>query len=924
VKRFLVPEVVQTSAMDCGPACLKALLEGHGIPASYGRLREACHTDVDGTSIDTIETVAGELGLDARQVMVPVDHLLLREAALLPALVVVRQPNGMTHFVVAWRVSAGLVQVMDPATGRRWTSRREFERETHVHEMPIPIEAWIEWSRSDDFLGSLSRRLADLGVGARRAARMIEEAKAREGWRPLAALDAATRMVATVVRGGGLRRGAEAGRALEAFAERARDASVAPTSVLPAECWTVRPGKADDGTLVLRGAVLVSIAGLAPDANAAERRERLAASSPDLAAALAEKPARPGFELLAMLRADGLLAPAVLALLLAISAGAVLAEAVIFRSLFGLSSSIALPEQRLGAIAALGIFVALLLGLELPVARRALAIGRRLELRLRVALLERMSRLDDRYFKSRLVSDMAERAHRLHELRALPDLGAELLRSLFGILFTTAGIVALAPSSAPLAIACAAAAILVPWMAQPALAEGDLRLRNHAGALLRFHLDALLGIVPLRAHAAARSVRRGHDALVGEWTRAGLRLQRRVVLVEGIQTTLCFAFAAWLLFHEVSAHGAAGSSGVGARTAAHGAGSALLLAYWVLALPVFGQQVGLVARQYPAQRSITLRFLELLGAVGEAKERAMQGSIERAPERTSKTAETARELPTGPVSIRMETVAVKAGGHTILDGVDLDIAAGSHVAIVGPSGAGKSSLVGLLLGWHAPSSGRVTIDGEPLDAARLERLRAETAWVDPSVQLWNKSLFDNLVYGLDGESPRSPSEPLEIGPTIERAGLGPVLDRLPSGLQSRLGEGGALVSGGEGQRVRLARASLRAEPRLAVLDEPLRGLARDQRSELLAAMRERWKRATVLCVTHDVGETLGFDRVLVVEGGKVVEDGQPRVLAEGPSRYATMLAAEKAVRAGLWSGPGWKRLRLDGGRLVATNGASPR
>src|SRR6185503_12153807 len=105
----------------------------------------------------------------------------------------------------------------------------------------------------------------------------------------------------------------------------------------------------------------------------------------------------------------------------------------------------------------------------------------------------------------------------------------------------------------------------------------------------------------------------------------------------------------------------------------------------------------------------------------------------------------AREDAGAPVAIRMDGVTVKAGGHTILDGVDLEIAAGSHVAVVGPSGAGKSSLVGLLLGWHAPSSGRVTIDGEPLDARRLERLREETAWVDPSVQLWNRSLFDNLV-----------------------------------------------------------------------------------------------------------------------------------------------------------------------------------
>src|ERR1041385_5000535 len=101
-RRFLVPEVVQTSAMDCGPASLKCLLEGFGIPVSYGRLREACQTDVDGTSIDTMEEVALLLGLDAEQVMVPPGDLLLPESKSLPAIVIVRLANRMTHFVVVW------------------------------------------------------------------------------------------------------------------------------------------------------------------------------------------------------------------------------------------------------------------------------------------------------------------------------------------------------------------------------------------------------------------------------------------------------------------------------------------------------------------------------------------------------------------------------------------------------------------------------------------------------------------------------------------------------------------------------------------------------------------------------------------------------------------------------------------------------
>jgi ABC-type bacteriocin/lantibiotic exporter with double-glycine peptidase domain len=143
-RRFIVPEVVQTSAMDCGPAALKSLLEGFGVSVSYGRLREACQTDVDGTSIDTLEEIAMQLGLEAEQIMVPLDHVLLPQA--LPAIIVVLLPNGFTHFVVAWRCHARrVVQIMDPATGRRWSSVQQFLDELYVHTFPVPAAAWPTW-----------------------------------------------------------------------------------------------------------------------------------------------------------------------------------------------------------------------------------------------------------------------------------------------------------------------------------------------------------------------------------------------------------------------------------------------------------------------------------------------------------------------------------------------------------------------------------------------------------------------------------------------------------------------------------------------------------------------------------------------------------------------------------------------------------
>ena len=138
---FFAPEVVQTSEMDCGPASLKCLLEGFGIGVNYGRLREACQTDVDGTSIDTLEDLAGQLGLKAEQVMLPVDHLILPESQALPAILVISLPNGLTHFLVVWGTIGGRIQVMDPASGRRWPTWKKFVKRIATETDPLHIMA---------------------------------------------------------------------------------------------------------------------------------------------------------------------------------------------------------------------------------------------------------------------------------------------------------------------------------------------------------------------------------------------------------------------------------------------------------------------------------------------------------------------------------------------------------------------------------------------------------------------------------------------------------------------------------------------------------------------------------------------------------------------------------------------------------------
>lgn len=885
-RRRLAPEVVQTSAMDCGPAALKCLLEGHRIPVSYGRLREACQTDVDGTSIDTIEVVANQLGVTAEQMMIPVDHLCLTSAQSLPALVVVRQSSGSTHFVVVWSRYADWLQVMDPSIGRRWVRWQELLQEIYVHEFSVPAAQWREWTGSNEFLDPLRERLAALDIGGSLASSLIEQARSDHGWFAFGALDAAVRLVQSVLSADGVKRGAEALKLVRALFERTCASPLDIYCVIPKHYWSAAPDPAHVDParphLLLRGAVMLRISAPTTPVKAANDEPKKPLS-PELAAALHEKPAHPLRKVWELLTADGLLAPAALAGVTGIAVCVLLVEALLFRGVFDIAWALGQASQRAGAAAGLLLLVVILLALEIPIILETLRLGRHMEVRLRMALLAKLPNLADRYFQSRPVSDMAERSHSLQMMRIVPSLALQFLQACWELVLTLACVILIDPPSAWLVLAIAGIPAVISLAIQPLLNERDLRVRNHAGALHVFYLDAMLGLVPIRTHGAEKAVSRQHEGLLVEWMRSSIGLVRMKMLADAAQAVACMSLAGYLLIdHFVRAGGVTGAD--------------LLLVYWVLKLPAIGKRVSSFAHQYPAQRNVLLRLLEPLAAPAEI-------DVHTTP---SKPHERKHD---GAARIELRNASVIAAGHTILRDVELDIAAGEHVAVVGSSGAGKSTLVGLLMGWHRLATGELRIDGERTDSATLHALRRNIAWVDPGIQLWNRPFAENLAYASEDDGYA------RMGSAIDAATLRGVLQKLPQGLQSYLGEGGGLLSGGEGQRVRLARALMQSHVRLALLDEPFRGMDRGQRAALLAQARQWWKDMTLLCVTHDVGETRAFDRVLVVEDGRIVEDGTPAALVAGSSRYRQLLDAEELVQKQLWQGAQWRHLRMHEGRV---------
>jgi ABC-type multidrug transport system fused ATPase/permease subunit len=793
----------------------------------------------------------------------------------LPAIVVTRLPGGAAHFVVVWRVLGKWVQIMDPAEGRLWVDREALLSTLYIHEMPVPRDAWQSWTQSSVFSAGISAR--------RRRLRMTAQ---QLPWQSAGAEDAALRLAGRLQQARQLNGVADAARLMTLCAQTPGE--------IPMLDWSARPIHGDDEQVMLRGAVLLSIKGVSIKG---VRKATTPADDAALPAALArirnEAPPRAWMPVWAALRADSRAWLTAMLFALALSAMGAVLEALLIRYFFDISRHLNISAQRLTAHALLLVFLGVLLLLDWAGLWGQLRAGRHLEWHLRVQFFKKIPLLGDRYFQSRLISDMAYRAHSLQLLRQLPEMTGQLLR-LLAMLVVTACAMSWMFSGVALWIwGMLGLALGVPLLFFPAMAERDLRCRETSGSLSRFYLDAMQATVALRAHAAERTLRTVQLQQLNWWAEANLRRQSLIVRAEAIQMTLVTALVIGLVMQH-------------AQTVDDPAGL-LLLVYWAVSVPLLGREWAHLIWSLPAQRNTLLRFLEPLGAPEEATLPAADAAAPANPELSPL-------VPRAKLGMAIEfcRASVAVGGHGVLDDINLGIQPGEHVAIVGASGAGKSSLLGLLLGWYECHSGNVQVDGVALDASERARLRRETAWIDPQVHLFGDSLFDNVCYG-NGDVGVARAQ---VGSALRQTGLEPVLAHLPEGLQTRLGDSGSFLSGGQGQAVRAARAIARADVRLALLDEAARGLDKPARQQLMRNVRQHFSGVTMLCVSHDIAETRQFDRVVVMDQGRVLECGAPAELAgDTSSRYWHLLDQEQAVAQRLWAHPAWRRLVLRDGHL---------
>jgi ABC-type transport system involved in Fe-S cluster assembly fused permease/ATPase subunit len=316
-----------------------------------------------------------------------------------------------------------------------------------------------------------------------------------------------------------------------------------------------------------------------------------------------------------------------------------------------------------------------------------------------------------------------------------------------------------------------------------------------------------------------------------------------------------------------------------------GAGMAVCMALSALEVQAGTQTVGdfVFINAMLIQLSIPLNFIGMLYREirqGVADIEAMFDLLDVPAE--VQDAPGAKPLVVSAGSVRFEDVHFAYDAERrILKGVSFEVPAGKTVAIVGPSGAGKSTISRLLFRFYDVQSGRITIDGQDIAAVEQQSLRRAIGMVPQDTVLFNDTIAYNVRYGRPGATEE------EVAEAARLAQIGDFIERLPQGYRTMVGERGLKLSGGEKQRVAIARTILKAPP-ILILDEATSALDTHTEREIQAALDLVSRDRTTLVIAHRLSTVIGADEIIVLRDGQIAERGTHRDLLEAGGLYRSM------------------------------------
>jgi ATP-binding cassette subfamily C protein CydC len=401
-----------------------------------------------------------------------------------------------------------------------------------------------------------------------------------------------------------------------------------------------------------------------------------------------------------------------------------------------------------------------------------------------------------------------------------------------------------------------AAGALVPWLAAARARRTGQRLAPARGEFTAHFTDVLSGAADLHAFGAAEpAAARAADA-----SAELARMERRVASGMGLGTGLSSGAAGLTVWAVLGL--AVAATGAGALTRVPLAVvtlTALAAFEAVTALPVAGIQLG-------QARTSAARVTSVLDAPDPVRDPA-------AP----------LPPPAGPVRVRLRGARVRyePGGPLALDGVDLDLAPGRRVALIGPSGAGKSTVAAVLLRFCELSGGSATLGGEALSAYAADDVRTVIGGCAQDPHIFDTTIAGNLRLA----RPAATQE--QLASAADRAGLLPWITSLPLGWDTPVGAHGTAISGGQRQRLALARALL-ADPPLMVLDEPTAHLDPDSRRALTTDILTVTQGRATLLITHDLDGLDQVDEIVLLDHGRVAACGTHAELLRSDGLYRRM------------------------------------